>query len=136
MRPSERNHNVQGTAAPHSDRIHRRTVAAVPDHPIPHQVTSKPVSPYGDSGFCLVAEFAWGMMRPLEKGMPVFKIARTVQPPKGPSTEMELVYDQKGLIITATGPNGTQAMQLSMEEAETLFDLMTYARPSYKKTTE
>lgn len=66
----------------------------------------------------------------------MFKIARTVQPPKGPSTEMELVYDQKGLIITATGPNGTQAMQLSMEEAETLFDLMTYARPSYKKTTE
>lgn len=66
----------------------------------------------------------------------MFKIARSVTDAEGTSHEIELVFDKIGLIITATGPNGTQALQLKTEEAETLYDLLTYARPSYKKHTD
>lgn len=64
----------------------------------------------------------------------MFRIARAVTEPKGASHEMELIFDEVGLTITATGPAGARGLQLSREEAETLYDLLTYARPSYKKT--
>jgi len=66
----------------------------------------------------------------------MFKIERHVTNRDGEVSLVRVVFDTDGVVISADdGITGNRAINLTHEENDTIYDLLTLAHPAYKSGT-
>lgn len=66
----------------------------------------------------------------------MFKIERAVRNSDGQVSTVRVVFDTDGVVISADdGVTGNRVINLTHDENDTIYDLLTLAHPAYKSGT-